>query len=243
VDEKAVSTIDAVGPVGHYRAMGGIRVGVPVLIWAMVSFGCGSVRHGDMDGGASAADAAPDLQPDAARGPLGDGGELPGDAAPEADASGGSVLFDVGYVDDFTLTSDINRMFSFLVIVNMGTSPIDLSTVSVVSYTDDSPIIEWTFVQEESTTIMLEPGRAAGRLSPLAATMVLTDDVVTEPIDDMGLNFAMEFGAPLSLGQSLRAETVVRVQGATVALPIAVNASDAVEFNSARRVSAGILGR
>lgn len=206
--------IDALDPIEHYRAMSGFRVGVVLAICAASSFGCGSVQSTEVDAAVVTA----------------------GDAA--IDAANPPVKYDVGYVDNLTVTTDITGVYGFVAVVNTGSAQLNLSTVSVVTFIDDHPTIQWSFAKEKDSMAMLAPGRAAGFLTLAAKSKVLANGVVTEPVDDEVLSFSMNFVAPLPAGVSLNAQAVISIDNVNVTLPFMINVGTGVQFNSARRVSA-----
>lgn len=223
--------------------MGGLRVRAlwaPWVACAVGSIGCGSVQ--EMEEGSDApmdastgttADAAPIPGTDAAE-------EMLADAAPADAPPSGLIEYDVAYINNFTLTPDIATLGSFVAIVNMGDAPLDLSTVSIVMFTDDDVDVEWSFAQSATSTAMLSPGRAAGRLSVRAADL-LADVSLTEPRDDQILNFAMNLSTPASAGSSFLAEAVISVEGVQVALPISIAIGPTggdVTLNGGQRVNA-----
>jgi hypothetical protein len=181
--------------------------------------GCGNVVD-------SGADAAVDAR-----------GGGPVDGAPDAPSS--VTRYAVGYVDNFTLTPDVLSISGFVAIVNTGTRPLNLSTASVTTFSDDNAAINWAFVKETGSSDMLDPGRAGGVLTQAAAAKVLTSNVVIEPIDDQLLNFTMGFATQLTAGVSLNAQAVISIDNVTATIPFRINVVSGpdVQFNSARRVS------
>src|SRR5262245_38627043 len=175
--------------------MGGPRVGLFLAVCASGVVGCQPAEESDM------------------------GGDAMGD--PDDGAGGRSSGYDVGYVDDFTVAPFDSEVVGFIVVVNMGGEPLDLSTAEIVAFEDSSDLVEWSLEERTGSKAMLAPGRAAGYLSAPAEGRVLVDGVVTEPVDDQNLNFAMTFG-PLPDRASFQAEARIRIGGLEAALPIEI---------------------
>jgi len=197
--------------------MSRFRVDVVLATCAAGSFGCGSVQSTEVDAAVDAASSAVDSMPD---------------AAPAA------LKYDVGYVDNLTVTPDITGVFGFVAVVNMGTSQLNLSTASVVTYIDDNASVNWSLAKDKGSTTMLNPGRAAGFLTLAAKAKVLANGVVTEPVDDEILSFTMNFGTPLPAGDVINAQAVIAIDNVSATLPFTINVGTSVQFNSAKRVSA-----
>jgi hypothetical protein len=211
-------SIDAPDQIGHYWEMRGFYIGVVLAACGAGAFGCGSVQSTEVDAAVDAAgDSAVDVMPDTASPP---------------------IRYDVGYVDNLTLTPDITGVFGFVAVVNMGTAQLNLSTASVVTFIDDNANVEWSFAKEKDSTAMLSLGRAAGFLTLAAKSKVLANGVVIEPFDDEILSFSMNFVTPLPSGASLNAQAVISIDNVNVTLPFTINIGTGVQFNSARRVSA-----
>ena len=181
---------------------------------ALGSIGCGSVQN-----------AAVDASPDSTGSP---------------DSAGSGVSYDIGYVNDLTVAPNITKVAGLLLVVNRGAAPLKISSASVVIFDDDNTSIDWTFSKESDSMIMLKPGRAAGLLSPAAMAQVVTGGLVTEPIDDQLLNFAMSFPSPPAADTTLRAEAVIRIEAVDLTVPFTIHivASGGVELNSAKRIAA-----
>jgi hypothetical protein len=115
-----------------------------------------------------------------------------------------SIRYDVGYINEFTLTPSTSSLFSFLLVVNKGGVPLNTLGISVVSFISDNPGVDWTFSKESDATKTLPSGRAAGALSPAAMAQIVDSGLVTESIDDPFLNFRMSFPSAPPAGITLR---------------------------------------
>jgi hypothetical protein len=187
---------------------------------AVVVAGCGNVKT---------------LAPDAAM-PSGDdaGSDAALDAMPV-----GVAKYDIAYIDDITMGSNITSIFSFILVVNKGTVPLKLETTSVVTYSDDSASIDWQLTKNGATSTLLKPDHAAGSLAPDASAKLVDSGLVPEPIDDNMLNFTMAFPNMPPSGVTLKAQAVLRIETADVVLPFTINlvASGIPKYNVAARVS------
>jgi hypothetical protein len=148
-----------------------------------------------------------------------------------------ATRYDVGYVTEITFGAD--RISGFLVVVNQGAEPLPLATASVVAYFDDVPTVTWGFAKIGNATTLLASGRAAGLLSPQAASQITGRGLVAEPIDDQVLNFEMTLTPLPDSGTNLRAQAVVRIGTANIVLPFTIRflAGAALQINSTARVS------
>lgn len=169
---------------------------------------CGSVKEAEQDAGVT-----PDARPDAAV-----------DAAPVA------TRFDVGYVDSITVTPSTTEVSSVIAVVNTSTGPLDLSTAKVIAFVDDNSNARMTFAKDTGSTLKLAPGRAAGRLSPLAKSKVLVDGLVEEPLDDQTLNFSITFDTTPIVGQIIAAQAIIGIGTATAVLPFVLTTDDGIDI-------------
>jgi hypothetical protein len=165
------------------------------------------------------------------------------------DSSVPIARYDIAYINDITIDPGVSGMFAFLLVVNTGTAPLNLSTALVVSFSDDANNVDWTFTKPGDSTLILKPGHAAGCLSPTAMEDLVTGGIVTEPIDGdcpdifqgLGLNFAMNFSTnPLPL-VTFHAQAMLRIDGVDIVLPFTVHVDDSnnatLVFNSTKRIS------
>jgi hypothetical protein len=169
---------------------------------------CGDVKEAEHDAGAipdAAADAAIDAAPVTAR-------------------------FDVGYVDSITITPSTTEVSSVIAVVNTSNGPLDLSTARVIAFVDDNSNARMTFDKAAGSTLKLAPGRAAGRLSPLAKSKVLVDGLIEEPLDDQMLNFSITFETTPIVGQIVSAQAIIGVGTATIVLPFVLTTDDGVDI-------------
>jgi hypothetical protein len=198
--------------------------------------GCGSVRSTNADGpppddasisrdDAIATDAAVDAAVDTA-----------------IDTPVATTRFDIGYINDLVIVPlDTTQLRGLLLVVNKGTVPLDLSTASVLAFSDDADGIDWQFSKRANSTFLLDPGRAAGSLGVSARPLIVDQGVVTERIDDNALDFQMDFlGTPAS-GVIANAQAIVRIDGVEAVLTFKIttvsSAPAPFQYNTARRVS------
>lgn len=158
------------------------------------------------------------------------------------DMAPGITKFDVGYINDITFVPvDTTGIPHFLLVVNKGTVPLDLATATVVTYNDGSDGIDSEFHVLTSSTFKLDPERAAGNLGVTARNKLVTDQVVTERIDDNILDFELKFvGTPAS-GVVANAQAVLSIGGVDAVLPFKITtipsgSGPPFQFNSAKRV-------
>jgi hypothetical protein len=160
----------------------------------------------------------------------------PIDAAIDADLS---VKYDVGYINDITVTVNNSDLQGFAVVVNKGLTPLSIQTLSVESYLDDNPGIDWGFsISQAAQVTSLPPGHAAGGLSIAAKSKLVTPGVVPEPIDDSFLLFDMTF--PLNPPTvTFNASAVLKIDGKKVTLPFVIHivGSGNITLNDGKRVS------
>lgn len=164
----------------------------------------------------------------------------------DADAPGGAgapdgdpvTRYDVGYINEITLTPSISALFSFALVVNQGTRALDARSVEILAVKTDNPGIDWTFMLESAATQAIPPSTAAGALSNAAASRLVQSGLVTESVADPFLNFAMAFRNPPPAGLTLNAQATIRIDGKEATLPFLfhVIASGDATFDSARRV-------
>jgi hypothetical protein len=154
-------------------------------------------------------------------GTIADAGVIDAEAAPDAGDS--FARFDVVYIDEFTTAWNRTGLLGFLAIVNTGRKPLDLATLSIVTYLDDSPELDSSFEQVVQSTNYLPPNHIAGVVSTNATAFLQERGFLTEPfIDDdtlVGITFH-EHAAP---GTDLHALATLRIEDAEVVLPFTVH--------------------
>jgi hypothetical protein len=149
------------------------------------------------------------------------------------------VAYDIGYVNDLTFTTSTTAVSHMLLVINRGSTALQLSTVSVKDVGDDNTSVAWSFAKKTDSTVMLRPGRAAGALSPLARETLVTSGLVPEPIDDQLLDFEMAFAAPAPLGTAVHGQAVITINGVDITVPFVIHVGDqpGLMFNDAKRIS------
>jgi len=144
----------------------------------------------------------------------------------------------VGYIDELTLAPNNRVLVGFVIVANVDSMPLDASDATVVSFADDSPVVEWEFLKDQDAAMSIVPNHAAGLLSPAATEKIVTSGLVPEPNDDMFLDFAMSFVSPPPAGITFNAQAVIRIAGENVTLPFKIHTlnTSMITFQSARRV-------
>jgi len=138
----------------------------------LVLVGCGNVAETKIDAAAATIDSAP-----------ADGAAIDGtmiDAGPDAmvDAALPKV-YDIVYGSTWELNVD-QAVPGWIVIVNTGTAPLDLSTLSVVGVSDDHPTMNLTASPAQLTT-QLAAGKIGGQLTPVSHRVTVEAGLVAEP--------------------------------------------------------------
>lgn len=197
-------------------------VGSVSCVVATVLSGCGGGGTGQPADAPLAIDAGVD-----GRGPT--DGPIEGDAAIDAgldaapDSPAALARYDVAYIDDFTMEWNRTGFASFVVVVNQGAVPLDLTKVTVVDVTDDHREIESRFQLADASTTQLDPGLGAGRLSISAADALVASGVVSERIADDVLDFRLSFPGKGQPGVDLHVEATLRIEDAQIVLPFTVH--------------------
>jgi hypothetical protein len=194
--------------------------------------GCGSVGSSPVIDAAPEPDGPPALEPDAMP-------DAMPDASVDAPVDAPRRKYEVGYINELTLAPNNRVLLGFVIVVNMDSTPLRAIDASVVSFADNSPVVEWEFLKDQDAVMPIAPGRAAGLLSPAATDKIVTSGLVTEQNDDMFLDFAMSFVTPPPVGITFNAQAVLRIDGENVTLPFTIHTMDTptITFQSARRVS------
>ena len=147
--------------------------------------------------------------------------------------------FDVGWVSEYTFATNTFSIGSVARLANMGTVPLPLQGATLVSFSDDSPSVNFTANVSSNAGIVIA-GRAAGSLSPLATTRVVSSGVMNEP-EDAGNQFNVGFGASNipAANFDMKFTIVLQVAGRLVNLNglIHFRPGVATTFDSASRVS------
>lgn len=147
-------------------------------------------------------------------------------AMTETDSAPPAVSYDVAYISKLTFTPSISAVHQFIAVVNRGSAALPLASVTVKDVADDSASVDWAFTQLAGSTVMLKPGRAAGRLSPVVQDQLVNAGIVAEPFDDQLLDFEMRFPSPPPVGLVLRGQAVIDISGADVTLVFTVQVTD-----------------
>jgi hypothetical protein len=198
------------------------------VLWVgvVVSMGCGSVKEkaGVLDAALPASDATAS------------------DTMTPSDVMTSAARYDVGYIDELTFGVNAVKLSSFLLVINKGGEPLKVTTASVVTSKVIDGGVDWTFAKVADATTTLGSGHAAGKLSPAAQMTLVAGLVVTEPIDDQALDFAMSFPSPPPVDVTFHAQAVIRIDDVDLTLPFTIHIvgdAGALEFNSATRLHAG----
>ncbi|WP_428267230.1 hypothetical protein [Haliangium sp.] len=172
-------------------------------------------------------DAAP---PDAAP-PAAPPDATPFDAPP-------SLAYEIAYVNDMTFDPSAGQLdiIGFLVVINTGEISLDLSATRVQSFYDDSAQVGYTLSLEGDTTTALQPGEAAGGLSPLATQSIIGSGLVSEPLVDTTYTFRMALNNLPSDALDVNAQAVLNIDGQNIALSFTIHfvPEATTEFRAAR---------
>jgi hypothetical protein len=141
----------------------------------LVAVGCGKVAEDRIDA------APPPVDGAAIDGAAVDGALV--DAGPDAmvDAALPKV-FDIVYGSTWELNVD-QAVPGWIVIVNTGTAPLDLSTLRVIGVSDDHPTMNLTATPAQLTT-QLAAGQIGGQLTPVSHRVTVEAGLVAEPTID-----------------------------------------------------------
>jgi len=167
------------------------------------------------------------------------------DAAPDA-PSAPAKAFDVAYVDRWRLTGVVGQVpFEALgvnLFVNTGTEPLDLTTLSIVSYSDDNSQAGFSAgIYAEIENNALQPGEASGELVARSRELIVDGGLVTEPRVDTMKSYLELHGGNMPQGDYLINATIkVRIEEQELDLPVVLEHRDgnyAIEQLTAQRVS------
>lgn len=165
-----------------------------------------------------------DLHPNEFADAASNDGSVEGASQPPIDAATVQAAFDVGFVSQWRVGSDRDDLsdFSWIRVVNIGDSPLDLSTGRVVNVVQDISMFNTTITWEAPAT-WLDPGRSAGPLSPDAFELIVGGGLVTEPAQDTSqiLSALRISNFPLSGSWLiLHVEVSLQIENAVATLPL-----------------------
>ena len=110
------------------------------------------------------------------------------DAGPDAMADAAlPKIYDIVYGSTWELNVD-QAVTGWIVIVNTGTAPLDLSTLRVVGVSDDHPTMNLTAIPAALTT-QLPPGKIGGQLTPVSQRVTVDAGLVAAPTEDTTTNY------------------------------------------------------
>lgn len=139
-----------------------------IVFTVATAIGCGSVSSppGGMIDAATPIDAVPSV-----------------DAAPDA----APRIYDVAYGS--TWEFNVNQaMTGWITIINTGTAALDLSTLKVVSVSDEHPTMNLT-ASVNAVTTRLAVGQVGGHLTPVSRRVTVDAGLVTEPTVDTSADY------------------------------------------------------
>jgi hypothetical protein len=147
--------------------------------------------------------------------------------------------FEIGYINELTLAPNNRVLLGFLLLVNVSTVPLNAADLTIVSFGDNSPAVEWEFFKDQDASMRVAPGRAAGLISPVARDKIVTPGIVTEQNDDTFFSLGMSFVTPPPADVTFNAQVVLRIDGETITLPFTIHTlnTNMVTFHSAARVA------
>jgi hypothetical protein len=225
VPQTAIEAVDSPGIIEHYREMRGFSPGAVLLICVGMgsAVGCGTVTATHLpDAGAELPDAPVDGMP--------------------IDNPVAVTRFDVGYINDIVIVPlNTTSIHTMVLVVNKGTLPLHLETASVLTFSDDNTSFGWTFQKRTPSTTALDPDRAGGALSPNTRAVIVDMGYVTERIDDINLDFEMDFTGPnLASGAVDNAQAVIRIDSVDAVLKFKITtvaSGNSPVYNSGKRVT------
>jgi hypothetical protein len=155
--------------------------------------------------------------------------------------AGVGLKFDVAYVDEIHVSSDITTFKGLILVINKGPGAISLDAITIVSFVDDTPLADWVFAKDLKASVKLPPEQAAGDLTPASAARIVDSGLVREPIGDRSLDFEMSFVFPPPPGIKFHGRAVLQLDSERVTLPFQffITRSGKVETISAARLSSG----
>lgn len=169
---------------------------------------------------------------------------VPIDAPTDAPPPPPSAPFDIAYTNRWTITNTTGVGASWIgLIINESTSgqTMDLNQLQVVSFTDDHPTINFSFMILNPATYVLPAQQAGGMMSSGAQSYV--DPFVSEPRFDTQrptFDFSLNM-IPQPINVTVNASAVVRHgnQQATLGFVFVIQSSGSAgaTINSATRVS------
>jgi hypothetical protein len=138
-----------------------------IVLTVAAAVGCGSVSSPpSMIDAATAIDAAPNV-----------------DAAPDA----APRIYDVAYGS--TWEFNVNQAVpGWITLINTGTAALDLSTLRVVSVSDEHPTMNLT-ASVNAVTTRLGVGQVGGHLTPVSRRVTVEAGLVTEPTVDTSADY------------------------------------------------------
>lgn len=124
--------------------------------------------------------------------------------------------FDIGYISEMTFAPSTFSISSLARLANTGTLPVPLQGATIVSFSDDNATINFT-ANISSNNGMVQPGRSAGSLSPLATTRMVNSGVVSEPEDTANqFNISFACNNVPAADQNMKYTIVLQVAGRLV---------------------------
>jgi len=149
--------------------------------------------------------------------------------------------FDVGYINDIVIVPlNTTSIHTMVLVVNKGTAPLHLETASVLTFSDDNTSFGWMFEKRTPSTAALDPDRAGGALSPNTRAVIVDMGYVTERIDDINLDFQMDFTGNPPSGAVDNAQAVIRIDGVDAVLKFRITtvaSGNSPVYNSGKRVT------
>jgi hypothetical protein len=163
------------------------------------------------------------------------------DAGPPADAFVGD-RFDVAYVNEWNLNSSGAEFVAdqLAVFVNTGTTTLDMSSLTVLSVTDDRSDTDFIFRVDTPDSSSMRPGDAHGGIgnlntNPLIAPLV--PENIDVPVPEMTGGFTAHKGGSYDIHPKVMVQIGRSVAELDFLVHVTTKGGPPVEFVKAKRVS------
>jgi cysteine-rich repeat protein len=152
-----------------------------------------------------------------------DGNTNPNDSCDNSCKAHVPVRYDVAYIDQMTISAGSFSIGFFVAVVNTGLAPLSLASVTIDAVNDDSAATVWSFAPIGTPpAISLQPGKAGGAVGGGAETLI-NGILVTEPYQDMTLNFVMNGSMIPQVVFDLHATATLHIDGVALPLPFVIH--------------------
>ncbi|MBC7976813.1 MAG: hypothetical protein H7138_17700 [Myxococcales bacterium] len=225
------------------RFSGGVTLAAG-LLGALGLVGCGSVNSPAVPDGPPMADGqVPPIDGGVIDGPSID--SMPTDGPPiDMQVIPAAPKFDFGFIDEFTIAWNFagNGFSGFAAVANTSNKPLNLNKLTIVSVTDDDPMVTSVFALERASETPLAPANAAGQLAGQAIVRIIESGLMTEPLVDESLLFNLYFPNfnDTFINRVVHIKAKIQIDDGEIELPMTVRfvASQVTLVDHAARLSA-----